>query len=532
MIAGMGSGACNAALLAVINSAVQLDRSSSTLLWGFAGLCLVLPLARFTSEFLTNKLGQGVMYRLRMQLCSQILTAPLRHLEQIGMPRLMAALNDDVPAITAAVLTLPLVCVNTSLVIGCLVYMGILSPVLLLIVAGFMAIGIMSYQIPIAKVTNLFGLARRDADMLQEHFRALIEGAKELKVHSGRRRAFMTGGLEKTSSSFLRHNLSAQNLNSAASSWGQTLVFVVIGLILFLLPSVRHLNSTMKMAYALTLLYMTTPLQVVLNTLPHLSRANVALTKIEELGLTLAHEEPEQLEERVFSATECKSLELKSIVHSYRQGGDTKDFVLGPIDLSFRAGEMVFVVGGNGSGKTTFMKLLTGLYVPKSGHILLNNEQISITKNEFYRQHFSSVFFDFYLFEQMLGLANPQLDDRAREYIAQLGLAHKVQIVDGTLSTTDLSQGQRKRLALLTAYLEDRPIYVFDEWAADQDANFKSLFYLRLLPELKAKGKTIFVISHDDRYYHVADRIIKLEEGKVVSDTPKIPESFVLQTSG
>ena len=108
------------------------------------------------------------------------------------------------------------------------------------------------------------------------------------------------------------------------------------------------------------------------------------------------------------------------------------------------------------------------------------------------------------------------LDKRAGEYLHQLELDHVVTVKDGVFSTVKLSRGQRKRLALLTAYLEDRPIYVFDEWAADQDPVFRRIFYLRLLPELKARGKTVVAITHDDRYFGDADRIVKLEEGKVV----------------
>jgi putative ATP-binding cassette transporter len=136
------------------------------------------------------------------------------------------------------------------------------------------------------------------------------------------------------------------------------------------------------------------------------------------------------------------------------------------------------------------------------------------------------VFSDFYLFDTLLGLQTPELDRRAREYLTKLQLDHKAKVKDGALSTTDLSQGQRKRLALLTAYLEDRPIYLFDEWAADQDPLFKDVFYLQLLPELQAKGKTVLVISHDDRYYHLGDRIIKLDYGKVEYDEPAIQPSL------
>jgi putative ATP-binding cassette transporter len=119
-------------------------------------------------------------------------------------------------------------------------------------------------------------------------------------------------------------------------------------------------------------------------------------------------------------------------------------------------------------------------------------------------------------------LEAPKLDDKAREYLVKLQLNHKLDVKEGVLSTTQLSQGQRKRLALLTAFLEDRSIYLFDEWAADQDPTFKQTFYDSLLPELKARGKTVIVISHDDRYYDVADRLIKLEDGKLEYDSEQL----------
>ena len=193
----------------------------------------------------------------------------------------------------------------------------------------------------------------------------------------------------------------------------------------------------------------------------------------------------------------------------------------------------MFLVGGNGSGKTTLAKLLMGLYVPESGEIRVDGQLVTDKTREEYRRLFSAVFADFFLFESLLGLKTPQLDNRAEEYLDRLQLSRKVTIKEGVFSTTDLSQGQRKRLALLTAYLEDRPIYLFDEWAADQDAYFKEIFYLQLLPELKSRGKTAIVISHDDRYYYAGDRLIKLEEGKLSSERQltfpsEVTERFVV----
>jgi putative ATP-binding cassette transporter len=178
----------------------------------------------------------------------------------------------------------------------------------------------------------------------------------------------------------------------------------------------------------------------------------------------------------------------------------------------------VFLVGGNGSGKTTLAKLLVGLYAPAAGEVRVDGERVDDGNRDAYLRRFSAVFSDFYLFERFLGLEGPGLDGKAAEYLETLQLAHKVSVHDGRLSTTDLSQGQRKRLALLTAFLEDRPIYLFDEWAADQDPVFKRFFYLRLLPELKARGKTVVAVTHDDHYYGVADRVVKLDYGRVEYD--------------
>jgi putative ATP-binding cassette transporter len=532
LIAGVLSGACNAALLAVINLVVQKNHAATTLVWIFIGLCALLPLTRFTSEFFLTDLGQGATYNLRLQLCNQILAAPLRHLEQVGSARLLAALTNDIPAITAAILMIPLLCVNASLVIGCLVYMGFLSITLLLTVLGFMVFAVVTYQLPIVRAQKVFELGRKDATALHGHFRALTQGTKELKIHLRRRQAFINQELKATAASMRRHETSGENLYSAATSWGQTLVFSLIGVILFVFPLVRPVSGSMMISYALTLLYFMTPLQVVLNILPHLARANVSLKSTAELGLMLASQGTEKFEGTEPQPRTWRTLQLRSITHAYHREGESHDFILGPIDLNLKQGELVFITGGNGSGKTTFIKLLTGLYLPENGYIALDGEPIRDTDKEFYRQYFSAVFADFYLFEQILGLAAPELDDEANRYLSQLKLAHKVGVLKGKLSTIDLSQGQRKRLALLTAYLEDRPIYVFDEWAADQDPHFKAVFYLELLPKLKAKGKTVFVVSHDDRYYHVADRVIKLEDGQVVSDVANEVTPAALEAVG
>jgi putative ATP-binding cassette transporter len=513
------SGISNATLVAVVNSALKRNGLASTRVIGeFLALCLVLPASRYVSELLLNKLGQEALYDLRIDLSRQILMSPLVHLEQLGTARLMAALTEDVPALTSLILILPALCLNAAILTGCLIYMGLLSPMLLLMVLSFIAIGAVTYQIPVIKAQEIFRKARRDSDALQEHFRALTYGTKELKIHGARREAFLDSVLDPTAQSVCRRNIAAMKIYTAAASWGQTLVFIVTGLIVLVLPRLQHLSYSVLTAYTICLLYLMSPLQGLLNVMPAWARACVALNKIKEIGLSLSSGGTEQMGIEQVSG-DWRTMHLSSVCYSYIREGDSTSFVLGPFNLLIHAGDIIFVTGGNGSGKTTFAKLLCGLYTPQRGQIWLDGEAISSENQEYYREHFSVVFSDSYLFDQLLGLKSSGLDDQANEYLNQLHLAHIVQVENGRLSTLELSQGQRKRLALLTAYLEDRSIYVFDEWAANQDSYFKNFFYYDFLPELKSRHKTVFVITHDDRYFKVADRVLKLEAGQIISDT-------------
>jgi len=196
----------------------------------------------------------------------------------------------------------------------------------------------------------------------------------------------------------------------------------------------------------------------------------------------------------------------------------SEPFHLGPIDLNIAQGDIVFIVGENGSGKTTLIKLLLGLYPPQAGEILLNGNAVSDPERDDYRQLFTTVFADYYLFDDLVQGSAAQSLDSATKYLERLEIAHKVSVKDGVFSTTDLSTGQRKRLALVNAWLEERPVLVFDEWAADQDPAFRRIFYTELLPDLKRLGKTIIVISHDDRYFDIADQLVRLRAGQVVRE--------------
>jgi len=409
---------------------------------------------------------------------------------------------------------------NLAILLGCLVYLCWLSPVLLLGALIFMGVGIVTHQLPVKRAIKYYARARETTDALFKHLRTVVDGTKELKLHRRRRNAFYTELLEPSARASQQNHATGDIIWTAAGSWGQILFFIFIGLVLFLVPTMSPRNGMVLTGYTLTVMYMMGPLEFVLNFVPNLTQANVAMKKIDAITESL----DDQFVIETAADAEVKrtwnSLELVGVQHTYRRENEEEEFSLGPLDLSLRPGELVFITGGNGSGKTTLAKLLIGLYTPQQGEIRLDGKTITDERRDDYRQLFSVVFSDFYLFENLLGLSDFNIDTKAQNYLAKLQLDRCVQIKDRTLSTLELSQGQRKRLALLTAYLEDRPIYVFDEWAADQDPQFKEIFYFELLSRLKESGKTVIVISHDDRYYHVADRVLKLNYGLIEFDNP------------
>jgi putative ATP-binding cassette transporter len=520
VVAGIVAGIGNTLLLGFVNNGLA-HRSSDLLgqmILSFAVVCVVVAGSRFLSQDLMARFAQRNLRDLRMKLGRRVLSSPLRAQEEIGANRILAVFTEDVPAIANAVIAVPAICTNLVIVVGCLIYLGMISGKLLLGVLGFIIFGIITCQVPISRAMRYMNNVRETNDVLLKQLKAMTEGSKELKIHRNRREAFLSNLFSSTTQSLRRNNVITSSIFNAVNSWAQTLIFVLMGLIVFVPYALIRLEPLQLTAYILILLFMIGPLLIVMSSVPAFSRARIALSKLAELDLSLDKFPAEAEADEINSPkTSWHNLTLSQVKHSYVGEGES-NFVLGPIDLNLRAGELVFLTGGNGSGKTTLAKVLTGLYVPEAGELSFDGQTITDENRDSFRQYFSTVFSDGFIFETLLGLDKPELDQEAQDYLAQFQIDHKVQIKDGVLSTIDLSQGQRKRLALLTAYLENRPVYVFDEWAADQDPQFREIFYYQLLPGLTARGKTVIVISHDDRYYHVADRIITLDYGKIARD--------------
>jgi putative ATP-binding cassette transporter len=526
--AGVAGGFASTVLIALTATILNRTGSPPPLYAGaFLGLCVLLPVSRFLSHLLLLNLSQRALLSLRVRLSQRVLAAPLSQLESLGAPRLLATLTNDIGLIIDSIGLLPGLFMNLAVLLSCLAYLGWLSPAVLGEVLVFIVLGIVAYQLPLVRALRHFQLSRLRLDEVTAQVRAITEGAKELKMHRARRDGFLEA-VRTTTDRFQSENRKGSVLLAAGTSLGQVLFFLVLGFLVLLLPQIQHVDHKILLGYTIVLFQILVTLEVVLTSLPFFSRASIAAKTVEDLGFSLHSESVAQPEA---ADPAWQQIELAGVRHSYFRENEAESFQLGPIDVVFERGQTIFLVGGNGSGKTTLAKLLIGLYPPESGEIRLGDRPLRIEDLDPYRELWSVVFSDFFLFEQLFGLAasGGELDQQALGYLQRLRLDRKVQIKNGTLSTLDLSQGQRKRLALLTAYLEDRPIYLFDEWAADQDPVFKAIFYLEILAELKQRGKTVFVITHDDHYFHVADRIIKLDYGRIDADqqmgAPAVPDA-------
>ena len=490
----------------------------------FIALLIVMVITGYWGQILVLDLALKTVRDLRLELSSKILSTPLRDLEQMGSHRQLAVLTEDVTTLSRVLPFITRFASDVTTLAAGAVWMFMLSWQALIVVSGFLAVGIGIYHLMLNRSMLYMRKSRDDFDDVFDNFRALHDGAKQLKLNRKRRKLFLFTDMRNALESFRGHAMDGRRVLVGAEVLTRFLFFALLGLIVFGIPYfMGDAGPEIMLGYVLVALFLFRPVNSLMMLVPDFGLAAVALQKIESLGLALDELEHEpgaglnSESNESFKAPAWKRLELKGTSYSYRHASDEGGFQMGPIDLVLEPGELIFVEGGNGSGKTTFAKVLCSLYAHDAGEILLDGVPITNENRESFRQLFSVVFFDFHLFGKLISDADGDIDELAKVRLSELELTHKVSVTGGELSTQELSQGQRKRLALLTAYIEDRPIYLFDEWAADQDPQFKKIFYTKVLPELKASGKTIIAITHDDRYMHLADRRLKLEEGKLVS---------------
>ncbi len=527
IVTGLVAGLSSVGLLAIINRLLShSDVVPRSLAAAFIGLVVVKVFTNWLSQLLLVKFAQETILDIGIRLCRKVLRAPLRALERHGAPQLLATLTDDTGALAWSLQCIPGLAINVATLVGCSLYLAWLSWPAFLGVTGLVVVGFVGYRDLYRRFLFSNQAVRESRAALFGHFRGLTEGIKELMLHRSRREEFLSFELEKTAHRLRDHNFAATKQYLSAEAWTQGLFYGLIGVTLLVFPGLFTLSGESLRGYVFAMLYMVAPMWGVIGMIPTLSRGHVALAKLDELGLEL--DVVQEKESKAPTAPTVSGgrqrIDIRGAIFRYGNGhGSDRHFVLGPIDATFETGEVVFVIGGNGSGKSTFVKMLAGLYPLETGVMQLNGEPVSADNQEWFREHFSVIFSDFFLFKKLLGIAPSVAQRSAHECLRTLQMDHKVRIEDNAFSTVDLSQGQRKRLALVTTLLEDRSFCVFDEWAADQDPQYKQVFYGHLLQDLRRRGKGVIVVTHDDRYFHLGDRVLKLEEGRLVECT----ESFV-----
>lgn len=459
------------------------------------------------------KLTQELYWNIRTDIIELVLKSSFEKIKPVK-DEIYSVLTRDVGALTNASTWIIYFFTSAILILACLIYMVFLSWKLFLVFFTIAGFGIVLYLIVDKKNANKFLEVRNVERKFIRGFNSILDGIKEININPGigrdisdkRLKKVVRIGKDKSVDAYVGY------LNSQIIS--QLLFYIFIIFILLFSRSLFDLKLETAISYIFVTLYILEPIATIMTIIPVMTNAGISLKRITDLQDNLKqneHDEQLNKKEAKSLALNFNSLSFKNYSFSY---GEDK-FEIGPIDFEIKKGDLVFIRGGNGAGKTTFINTILSLYSPKSGAVLLNGTKVIPAEISKLKNLFSPVFSDFYLFDDFYGIEKPDIE-KANEYLKVFELTEKVQIVDKSFSTIDLSTGQRKRLALIYALLSARPILVLDEWAADQDPIFREKFYTEIIPMMvKEENKTIIAITHDDRYYHVADRILLMEYGKI-----------------
>lgn len=509
MALSLASAALGIGLIAFINvRLIKMVDTSLAVLPEFLGLLLLLMAVTLGSQLALTALGHHFVFRLRSEFIKRILDTQVERVEQLGSASLLAGLTSDVRAITIAFVRLPELVQGIILTFGSAAYLAWLSTKMLAVTALWIVITIWGGFLLVSRVYKHMAVLRETEDKLYNDYQTVLEGRKELTLNRERAEHIFNHLYIPDAREYRHHIIRADTFHLSAVNWSNIMMLGAIGLVFWMANSLGWADTNVAATYSLTLLFLRTPLLSAVGALPTLLSAQVAFNKLNKFDLA-----PFKAEfPRPQAFPNWQTLELRNVMFRYQDNA----FSVGPVNLTIHRGELLFLIGGNGSGKSTLAMLLTGLYQPQSGEILLDGKALSAEKPEDYRKLFSAVFTDVWLFDHLLGpegqQANPALVEK---WLGQLQMSHKLELQDGKILNLKLSKGQKKRVALLLALAEERDIILLDEWAADQDPHFRREFYQVLLPLMKAMGKTIFAISHDDHYFIHADRLLEMRDGKL-----------------
>lgn len=514
------SGVANGLLLAVINA------SAGTTSHLFIDLrYLTIFMLAFALFYYTKKqsmtqstiIVEQVLRAVRVRITDKIRSTSLLEFEGIGREVVYNRLTQETTTLSQAAPVLINACQAAIMLFFTSIYILYLSEAALWISALFIAGGMIMYLAHRKQVAEELRAADRKEREFLTMLNQVMEGFKEIKLNR-----------QKSDDLFAHFNVIADESEQLRIRTGtlyvtdfmfsQVAFYLLLACLIFLMPQFSQTSMETAVKLTASILFIMRPLETFVSSIPFFAKANLAAINLQELELRLDESRDMQsLEVAVKLPDPFTVIQFEDVMFSYTDPDGRQLFSVGPINEEIRQGEVLFVVGGNGSGKSTFLKLLTGLYALRSGDIRIDGISLDRDSIASYRELFSIVFGDFFLFERLYGIKDIDTE-RVNALIREMDLEKKTSFSQGSFINVNLSTGQRKRLALIAALLEDKLVCVFDEVAADQDPVFRKYFYETFLAKLKNEGKTVIAVSHDDRYFHVADRIIRMDYGKVIRE--------------
>lgn len=514
------SGASDTLLLVLINRSIgeaMAGELSVVQLLLFGSLLSIHTLIRYRMLRLAGVAMKNIVYGFRTRIFERLLRLELPEYEKLGRSDLQLTLGRDFANLSAP--STPFFDILSTIVstFFCFIYLLELSPATALIVVALnVGYGIYFLDGRLQVIEHI-----KDSNIVEGRVFTkvtnLFMGFKELKMHRARRTALLQEHLLPISQEVRAVQRRISRQISENITGGDFFYYMAIATTLFILPPAQVLVGNAAAQTITVMIFLFGNVTEILRTLSMLLQYDVSVNNLQTLEKRLERpplEEDAPENQRLKQQTQFERIQLSAACFSYHDSQGHSVFTVGPIELEIRRGELLFLVGGNGSGKSTLLRMLTGLYLPDKGTLKLNGVPISPLNVDTYRQYFSTVFTDFHLFDRFYGL--PEVTEAEVEaLLKRFGLDEKTLYHAQRFSTQDLSTGQRKRLALLTTILEKRPILVLDEVGADQDPEFRRFYYEELLPELIAAGKTVIVVSHDERYFGVAERVLYMDYGTI-----------------
>jgi len=514
-------GVSNAAILAAINSgAANADEGKGASLWAMTlfviGLFLYIKTQVYVTATITAEI-EAVIHRIRVRVLDNVRRSELLSVEKIGRARIISAITSDAAVLTQASNMLGFSIQAPILISFVAIYVAYLSfPAFILsvVIVGFTAT---IFHFRSRRLAVERAKAAEQERRLFDRVTDFLDGFKEIRLNAARSNDLYDDAFD-VSRAAANIKIHAQAETFKQIALAQSYMYVLLGAVVFIAPQFSDAiggSSITKVTTAL--LYVVGACFGMVQAIPILMNANAAADRIEQLDATLRATVSTQ-DTDIKAPKRFDHVEMRNIRFRYTDKFSAVTFQIGPIDFDFRAGELIFITGGNGSGKSTFLRVLSGLYPPDSGEITLDGMRINDNNRDLYRNLISGIFFDYHLFQRLYGIGEADASE-VNQLLAQFRLEDKTGVAGGLFRTLDLSGGQRRRLALIVSLLEKRPILLLDEWTAEQDPEFRRKFYDELLPELKRAGTTVVVITHDDRYLdelHLPARRIKMDEGRIV----------------